>query len=138
MRQEIPNYLQSLQDTITARLEDMDGHERFHEDAWEHADGGGGRTRVLREGKVFERAGVNFSEVYGETLPESIAEQFPEAAGHPFGATGLSLVIHPLNPHVPTVHMNYRFFEAGPVWWFGGGMDLTPYYPYEEESFIGH
>ncbi|MCF7805364.1 MAG: oxygen-dependent coproporphyrinogen oxidase [Candidatus Marinimicrobia bacterium] len=133
MRDEIPTYLQTLQETITSRLEELDAGEQFQEDTWQHANGGGGRTRIMRNGSVFERAGVNFSEVYGESLPESIAEQFPEAAGHSFGATGISLVIHPLNPHMPTVHMNYRYFEAGPVWWFGGGMDLTPYYPYEED-----
>lgn len=133
MRHEVPTYFQDLQNKITTRLRELDGKKSFHEDTWSHQDGGGGRTRVMSDGAVFERAGVNCSEVYGNQLPPSIAEQFPGAKGHPFGATGISLVIHPMNPHVPTVHMNYRFFEAGPVWWFGGGMDLTPYYPYIED-----
>jgi len=138
MRSEVPIYFQELQNEITDRLSILEGEKSFHEDTWEQRDGGGGRTRVISDGAVFERAGVNFSQVYGDELPSSISEEFPEAEGRSFGATGISLVIHPRNPHVPTVHMNYRFFEAGEVWWFGGGMDLTPYYPYEEDVVHFH
>ncbi len=92
--------------------------------------GGGGRSRILKNGAIFEQAGVNFSEVYGKELPQSIISQRPEAKGHEWFATGTSMVLHPKNPFIPTVHLNYRYFEAGSVWWFGGGADLTPYYPY--------
>jgi len=133
METAIPDYFQQLQTTIVEALQALDDHVTFLEDRWEHTEGGGGITRVLNDGNVFERAGVNFSRVEGRTLPPSILEQFPEAGSHPFSGTGISLVIHPRNPYVPTVHMNYRYFQAGPVWWFGGGMDLTPYYPFEED-----
>jgi coproporphyrinogen III oxidase len=93
---------------------------------------------VLRDGAIFEQAGVNFSEVWGSHLPPSILAQRPEAEGHGFYATGTSLVLHPRNPYVPTVHLNYRYFEAGPVWWFGGGADLTPYYPFAEDAAHFH
>jgi coproporphyrinogen III oxidase len=93
---------------------------------------------VLREGGIFERAGVNFSEVWGKQLPPSILKQRPEAAGHEFYATGTSMVLHPRSPYIPTVHLNYRYFEAGPVWWFGGGADLTPYYAFEEDAVHFH
>jgi len=137
MNEAVPNFFQKLQDKICASLSRIDGME-FHEDSWEHNDGGGGRTRVLSDGPVLERAGINFSEVYGEQLPPSILEEFPEAENTGFGATGISLVIHPRNPYVPTVHMNYRYFEAGSLWWFGGGADLTPYYPFEEDVVHFH
>lgn len=137
MKESVPVFFQKLQDTICAALSRVDGME-FHEDSWEHNDGGGGRTRVLSDGPVIERAGINFSEVYGEKLPVSILEEFPEAENTGFGATGISLVIHPRNPYVPTVHMNYRYFEAGPLWWFGGGADLTPYYPLDEDVVHFH
>jgi coproporphyrinogen III oxidase len=93
-------------------------------------EGGGGRSRVMREGRIFEQGGVNFSEVEGDSLPPSILSHRPEAAGQHWFATGTSMVLHPRNPYVPTVHLNYRYFEAGPVWWFGGGADLTPFYPF--------
>ncbi len=133
-RQRISTFMQALQDSICQGLEDLDGEKQFQEDAWQREEGGGGRSRVIREGRVFEQGGVNFSEVWGKTLPPSILQQRPEAAGHEFYATGTSMVLHPRNPYVPTVHLNYRYFEAGPVWWFGGGADLTPYYPYAEDA----
>lgn len=130
---DISDYFQHLQTNIVQRLATIDGTERFREDRWEHREGGGGITRVLSDGAVFERAGVNFSVVQGESLPPSILEQFPKAEGEPFTGTGISLVVHPLNPYVPTIHMNYRYFETETIWWFGGGVDLTPYYPFEED-----
>ncbi|MCY7320630.1 MAG: oxygen-dependent coproporphyrinogen oxidase, partial [Phormidesmis sp. CAN_BIN36] len=118
--------------------EQVDGEGTFQQDSWERAEGGGGRSRVMKEGRVFEQGGVNFSEVWGKDLPPSILVQRPEAAGHSFYATGTSMVLHPRNPFVPTVHLNYRYFEAGPVWWFGGGIDLTPYYPFAEDASHFH
>src|SRR3990172_11611838 len=134
--QAVRDYLLALQDRICAALEAEDGGERFREDAWMRPEGGGGRTRVLANGNVFEQAGVNFSHVHGATLPPSATAQRPELAGRAFEALGVSLVIHPRNPYVPTSHMNVRFFiataaSAAPVWWFGGGFDLTPYYGFE-------
>ena len=123
-----------LQDEICAGLEALDGDGRFAEESWKRPEGGGGRSRVMREGRVFEQGGVNFSEVQGQELPPSILKQRPEAKGHPWFATGTSMVLHPRNPFIPTVHLNYRYFEAGPVWWFGGGADLTPYYPFLEDA----
>ncbi|WP_199339468.1 oxygen-dependent coproporphyrinogen oxidase [Nostoc sp. FACHB-892] len=129
----VSQFMQQLQDNICQNLQQLDGVATFQEDTWERAEGGGGRSRVLRDGGVFEQGGVNFSEVWGSHLPSSILAQRPEAAGHKFYATGISLVLHPRNPYIPTVHLNYRYFEAGPVWWFGGGIDLTPYYPFAED-----
>ncbi len=123
-----------LQDSICTGLEALDGEGRFREDSWDRPEGGGGRSRVLQEGRIFEQGGVNFSEVEGENLPPSILGQRPEAAGHRWFATGTSMVLHPRSPWLPTVHLNYRYFEAGPVWWFGGGADLTPYYPFLEDA----
>ncbi|AHJ29909.1 oxygen-dependent coproporphyrinogen oxidase [Nodularia spumigena CS-584] len=134
----VSQFMKQLQDEITQKLAELDGVGKFHEDSWERPEGGGGRSRVLRDGAVFEQAGVNFSEVWGSQLPPSILAQRPEAAGHGFYATGTSLVLHPRNPYVPTVHLNYRYFEAGPVWWFGGGADLTPYYPFAEDAAHFH
>ncbi|MFO5491137.1 MAG: oxygen-dependent coproporphyrinogen oxidase [Cuspidothrix sp.] len=130
----VRQFMQNLQDEITEALEKLDGVGKFQEDRWQRPEGGGGRSRVLRDGAIFEQAGVNFSEVWGSHLPPSILAQRPEAEGHGFYATGTSLVLHPRNPYVPTVHLNYRYFEAGPVWWFGGGADLTPYYPFAEDA----
>jgi coproporphyrinogen III oxidase len=132
-RERVSAWLKSFQDNVCQGLTEADGLEQFKEDSWERPEGGGGRSRVLREGGVFEQGGVNFSEVWGDKLPPSILKQRPEAAGHRFYATGTSMVLHPRNPYVPTVHLNYRYFEAGPVWWFGGGIDLTPYYPVESD-----
>ncbi|HVZ75331.1 MAG TPA: oxygen-dependent coproporphyrinogen oxidase [Polyangia bacterium] len=119
-------YFRGLQDRITAALEAADGGARFREDAWDRAGGGGGRTRVIADGRVFEKGGVNISDVYGELRPE-MARALP-GEGAAFRATGLSLVLHPRNPRVPTVHANVRHLQRGSVSWFGGGMDLTPYY----------
>lgn len=137
-RARAKQFVLDLQDEICQALERLDGQARFQEDNWERAAGGGGRSRVIRDGGVFEQGGVNFSEVWGDTLPPAILTQRPEAAGHGFYATGTSMVLHPRNPYVPTVHLNYRYFEAGPVWWFGGGMDLTPYYPFAEDAVHFH
>ncbi|MGB7522269.1 MAG: oxygen-dependent coproporphyrinogen oxidase [Spirulinaceae cyanobacterium] len=132
-QKRVSQFMQQLQDKICKKLEEADGGSKFAEDSWQREEGGGGRSRVIREGNVLEQGGVNFSEVWGENLPSSILKQRPEAKGHGFYATGTSMVLHPRNPYVPTVHLNYRYFEAGPVWWFGGGVDLTPYYPFAED-----
>ena len=129
-REQAKEFLLKLQDDICKGLEGIDGKAKFKEETWERPEGGGGRSRVMCEGSIFEQAGVNFSEVKGEELPPSIINQRPEAKGHKWYATGTSMVLHPRNPYIPTVHLNYRYFEAGPVWWFGGGADLTPYYAY--------
>ncbi|MCD5327576.1 oxygen-dependent coproporphyrinogen oxidase [Chromobacterium piscinae] len=139
----VKSFLLDLQDRICAALEQADGKAQFAEDAWSREAGGGGRSRVLAGGGVFEQAGVNFSHVYGDALPASATAHRPELAGRCFEAMGVSLVIHPSNPHVPTSHANVRFFIAEkdgepPVWWFGGGFDLTPYYPQEEDAVHWH
>jgi coproporphyrinogen III oxidase len=136
-------FLRELQDRICAALEGADGGGRFQQEEWSRPEGGGGRTRVLKEGAVFEQAGVNFSDVAGATLPPSATAHRPELAGAPWRAAGVSLVIHPRNPYVPTSHANVRFFEARPegrepVWWFGGGFDLTPFYPFDEDVLHWH
>ncbi|GAA5131808.1 oxygen-dependent coproporphyrinogen oxidase [Alloalcanivorax gelatiniphagus] len=136
-------WLLELQDRIVAELEAEDGGGRFIEDAWDRAEGGGGRSRVLADGAVFEKAGVNFSHVFGDRLPPSASAHRPELAGRSFQAMGVSLVIHPHNPYVPTSHANVRFFVAekegeAPVWWFGGGFDLTPFYGFEEDAVAWH
>lgn len=134
----VSQFMQQLQDEICQALQLLDGVGTFQEDSWERDEGGGGRSRVLQEGAIFEQGGVNFSEVWGSHLPTSILAQRPEAEGHTFYATGTSMVLHPRNPYIPTVHLNYRYFEAGPVWWFGGGADLTPYYPFAEDAAHFH
>lgn len=134
----VSQFMLQLQDEICRDLQQLEGVGTFQEDAWGRVEGGGGRSRVLRDGAVFEQGGVNFSEVWGSHLPPSILGQRPEAAGHEFYATGTSMVLHPRNPYVPTVHLNYRYFEAGPVWWFGGGVDLTPYYPFASDATHFH
>ncbi len=131
-------FLLQLQEQICAALERSDGSAGFVEDSWERAEGGGGRSRVLTKGAVFEQAGVNFSHVFGDKMPASATAHRPELAGRRFEAMGVSLVIHPNNPYVPTSHANVRFFIAekdgeAPVWWFGGGFDLTPFYPFEDD-----
>ena len=133
-RNRARSMVMGLQDEICAGLEALDGEGRFQDERWVRPEGGGGRSRVMREGRVFEQGGVNFSEVQGNELPPSILKQRPEAKGHPWFATGTSMVLHPRNPYIPTVHLNYRYFEAGPVWWFGGGADLTPYYPFLDDA----
>ena len=137
-RQRISQFMQQLQAEICTGLEKLDGKSTFQEDSWQRPEGGGGRSRVLTEGAIFEQGGVNFSEVWGKNLPPSILKQRPEAEGHSFYATGTSMVLHPRSPYIPTVHLNYRYFEAGPVWWFGGGADLTPYYPFAEDATSFH
>ena len=132
----VKTYLLALQQRIVGALEVLDGSP-FHTDSWQRPEGGGGISRVIEEGDFFERGGVNFSHVTGTKLPPSASAHRPEIAGAPWEAMGVSLVLHPRNPHVPTVHMNVRFFcttGATPVWWFGGGMDLTPYYGYVEDA----
>jgi coproporphyrinogen III oxidase len=137
-KQRVVDFLRSLQDSICQKLEATDGKGTFQQDEWERPEGGGGRSRVMREGNILEQGGVGFSEVWGEHLPPSILNQRPEAAGHKWFATGTSMVLHPRSPYIPTVHLNYRYFEAGPVWWFGGGIDLTPYYPFREDVVHFH
>lgn len=131
-------FLLDLQHRICAGLEQLDGQASFAADSWTRAEGGGGTSRVLTQGAVFEQAGVNFSHVTGAAMPASATAHRPELAGRSFEAMGVSLVIHPKNPYIPTTHANVRFFiahkdGADPVWWFGGGFDLTPYYPFEED-----
>ncbi|RLU03138.1 MAG: oxygen-dependent coproporphyrinogen oxidase [Ketobacter sp.] len=140
----VKQYLLSLQDDICRQLakEESSG-QPFLEDSWEREQGGGGRSRVLEGGAVFEKAGVNFSHVFGDGLPKSATAHRPELEGRSFQAMGVSLVIHPRNPMVPTSHANVRFFIAekegeDPVWWFGGGFDLTPYYGFEEDCVHWH
>lgn len=127
---------QELQDAICASLEGIDGKQQFREDLWERPGGGGGRSRVLTDGNIFEKAGVNWSGVEGE-LPEEFAAQIP-GEGRKFRATGVSLVLHPKNPYVPTTHANFRFIEKGDTQWFGGGGDLTPYYFFREDAIHFH
>jgi coproporphyrinogen III oxidase len=136
--ESVRDYLTGLQNRIVSELERIDGR-RFRSDRWERSEGGGGESRIIEEGDVFERGGVNFSRVRGERLPPSASASRPELAGRAFEAMGVSLVLHPRNPFVPTVHMNVRFLlatRAGsePIWWFGGGMDMTPYYGFEEDA----
>jgi len=131
IRERAAAYVRALQDRICAALEDLDGEARFREDAWERPGGGGGLTRVLEGGRVFEKAGVNTSEVHG-VLPPALAAQM-KGDGDAFYATGVSLVLHPRNPHVPIVHANYRYISRGSAAWLGGGADLTPCYPREED-----
>ncbi len=146
--ERVKTYLLQLQDQICASLEKEDGGQLFREETWQREAGGGGRTRVQEQGAVFEQAGVNFSHVFGDRLPPSATAARPELAGCQFQALGLSLVIHPRNPYVPTSHANVRFFIASKedasadsesaIWWFGGGYDLTPYYPFMEDVIHWH
>lgn len=138
----VKRYLNDLHDRITAALEGIET-STFRRDAWSRPDGGGGESRVLSEGAVFERAGVSFSHVFGARMPSSASNLRPELADAPFEAMGLSLVFHPRNPYAPTTHCNVRFLvatpqAAAPVWWFGGGFDLTPYYPFDEDVLHWH
>ena len=151
----VRSYLLGLQDRICAAIEETDGKARFVEDAWDKAPGeaisGGGRTRILRDGGVFEQAGIGFSDVAGSRLPPSASAARPELEGASWRACGVSLVFHPANPHIPTTHANVRFFQAArtveidgdarlvPIaWWFGGGFDLTPFYPVDEDILHWH
>jgi coproporphyrinogen III oxidase len=139
----VSDYLLDLQNRICQALENLDAEKSFIEDTWKREEGGGGRSRVLEEGAVFEKAGINFSHVHGGQLPASATAHRPELAGRSFQALGVSLVIHPRNPYIPTSHANVRFFIAEkegtePVWWFGGGFDLTPYYGFKEDAVHWH
>ena len=139
---QVEEFLVGLQGRIVSALEQVDG-KSFHRDQWERPEGGGGVSCVLEQGNVFERGGVNFSHVFGGGLPASATAARPELSGRSFEAMGVSLVLHPRNPYAPTVHMNVRFLEArkegsDPVWWFGGGMDLTPYYGLAEDATHFH
>ena len=146
--ERVKEYLLGLQDNICSDLENQEGESRFREDLWDREAGGGGRTRVLEQGEIFEQAGVNFSHVFGKKLPPSATAARPELEGRDFQALGISLVIHPRNPYVPTSHANVRFFiaskpgddggEEDSIWWFGGGYDLTPYYLNKEDVIHWH
>ena len=134
----VSSYFLALQDSICQALERAADGGGFKEDRWSRDEGGGGRSRVLADGAVFEKAGVGFSHVSGASLPSSATARRPELAGQPFHALGVSLVIHPRNPYVPTSHLNVRFLTAGDAWWFGGGFDLTPYYGFAEDCAHWH
>jgi len=141
--EKVRSYLLDLQDRICKALSEEDGSKQFHEDSWTRDEGGGGRSRVIEGGAVFEKAGINFSDVRGAQLPASATAARPQLAGASFRAMGVSLVCHPENPHVPTTHMNVRFFYAepkdgDPIWWFGGGFDLTPYYGQRDDAIHWH
>ena len=141
--ERVTDYLQNLQSKICDSLMQVDGAATFQEDPWQREEGGGGKTRVITNGAVFEKGGVNYSFVSGDKLPASATAHRPELAGRRFKAMGLSLVMHPSNPFVPTSHANVRFFiaekpNAVPVWWFGGGFDLTPYYAFHEDCVYWH
>jgi coproporphyrinogen III oxidase len=135
MRDRATAYFRNLQDRIVSTLERLDG-QSFHEDQWDRPGGGGGRSRVLVEGGLFEKAGVNFSDVHGQ-MSDDFAKQIP-GEGRDFSACGISLVLHPRNPHVPTVHANFRYLTKGEKWWFGGGADLTPFYPRRDDVIHFH
>ncbi|WP_284194065.1 oxygen-dependent coproporphyrinogen oxidase [Vibrio zhanjiangensis] len=146
-KQAVKQFLMDLQDSICQQLELVDGRAKFIEEAWSREPGdklgGGGRTRVMTNGAVFEQGGVNFSHVEGQEMPMSATAHRPELAGRRFEAMGVSLVMHPKNPYVPTSHANVRFFVAekqgeDPIWWFGGGFDLTPFYPFEDDAQYWH
>lgn len=139
----VKKYLQDLQAQLCVALQQIDGEALFQEEQWERTEGGGGLVKVLSDGKVFERAGINFSHIYGKSLPPSATVQRPELIGCQYQAMGISVVVHPHNPYVPTSHANLRFFIAEKpnhpaIWWFGGGFDLTPYYPFEEDAHHWH
>ncbi|QJR82805.1 oxygen-dependent coproporphyrinogen oxidase [Alteromonas pelagimontana] len=141
--EQVEAFLLTLQDNICQTLELADRKGHFEEDTWQREQGGGGRSRVLKDGAVIEQGGVNFSRVYGDAMPASATASRPELAGRSFQAMGVSLVIHPRNPYIPTSHANVRFFvaeKAGepPIWWFGGGFDLTPFYPFKEDVVHWH
>ncbi|MEO1035596.1 MAG: oxygen-dependent coproporphyrinogen oxidase [Pseudomonadota bacterium] len=142
-KQAVRDYLTGLQDRIVAAIETADGEATFGSDRWQRSEGGGGNTRVLKDGQVFEQAGIGFSHVFGSSMPPSATKARPELAGRGFEAMGVSLVFHPRNPYVPTTHANVRFFvaekdDSEPVWWFGGGFDLTPFYPFIDDVRSWH
>ncbi len=142
-KNSVLQYFSSLQDSVGKLLNFEDCEIQLKEDKWDRPKGGGGRSRVYEKGKYIERAGVNFSHVKGEALPATASERRPELAGSPYEAMGVSVIIHPKNPYIPTSHANVRFFlsskeDGSPVWWFGGGFDLTPYYGFEEDAVHWH
>lgn len=142
-KQAVLDFLLDYQSQLTATFTALDGRANFREDVWQRAEGGGGQTRILENGAVFEKGGANFSHVMGKTMPASATANRPELAGRGFEAMGVSVVLHPDNPHIPTSHANLRFFlaekpDAEPVWWFGGGFDLTPYYGDEQDCRLWH
>ena len=139
----VKTFLINLQTTITSTLTKIDGKENCTSDVWDRPEGGGGESMILKDGAIFEQAGVGFSHIHGSELPPSATKARPELAGKQFQAMGISLVIHPLNPYIPTTHANLRFFLAKDnkgkaIWWFGGGFDLTPYYPFLEDVVTWH
>ena len=141
--QAVEKYLRALQMRICSSLEDLDGRNKFRHDHWDRPGGGGGESRILKGGAIFEQAGVGFSHVFGDEMPPSATGRRPELAGKRFQAMGVSLVLHPENPYVPTTHANFRFFSTNAndgevVWWFGGGFDLTPYYPFHDDVLHWH
>lgn len=141
--QAVEDYLTRFHDTLCAQLEELDGGASFTNDAWTREEGGGGLTRIMTDGDLFEKAGVAFSRVSGSALPASASAHRPQLAGRNWEAMGVSLVLHPHNPYVPTTHANIRFLRANkegeaPIWWFGGGFDLTPYYAFEEDCIHWH
>lgn len=143
LTQSIESWLKQWQSDLIAMYESFEPQARFMHDEWTRAEGGGGTTCVLKQGEVFEQAGVGFSQVFGHTLPAAALARKPEIAGKPWQAMGVSLVIHPRNPYAPTSHANLRYFqtvdgEGDPVWWFGGGFDLTPFYPFDEDIALWH
>ncbi len=142
-RTAVKEYLQNLQDRICTALSKVDGSAEFVADRWQRPEGGGGDTRILEGGRVIEKGGVGFSHIFGENMPASATARRPELAGRSYEAMGVSLVIHPRNPYAPTSHANVRMFaayadDAEPIWWFGGGFDLTPFYPFDEDVLHWH
>lgn len=142
---EVAKWLKNWQHEVCAKIESIDGQNRFKEDTWQYDTGGGGRSRVMAGGAIFEQAGVNFSHILGQSLPPAATKTRPELSGSSFEATGVSLVFHPQSPMMPTTHLNMRLFCTQPkqadqprTWWFGGGFDLTPYYPFEEDCITWH
>lgn len=138
MLNDVKSFLLDLQNRICDMVEKADGGVSFQEDRWEHKEGGGGITRAMADGAVIEKGGVNFSHVTGAALPQAATAKRPELANQPFEATGVSVVIHPRNPYVPTSHFNVRYVKVGSLGWFGGGFDLTPYYPFKEDCVHWH
>ncbi len=143
--ENVITWLQSWQDSLCAFLEDFEPNQRFHEDNWRYSGNGGGRSRVLKNGEILEQAGVNFSHIFGESLPAAASKARAHLVDTPFQATGVSLVVHPDSPFIPTAHANLRLFLAEnansstlPHWWFGGGFDLTPYYGFEQDCRLWH
>lgn len=139
----IKTYLLTLQDDLCESISACDGQSQFHEDVWQRPQGGGGSTRIISDGRVFEKGAINFSHVYGDNLPKSATAHRPELAQCEFEAMGISMIFHPFNPYVPTMHANCRLFVAhtktkGTIWWFGGGLDLTPYYGFKEDCQHWH